>query len=241
MDSLIVLLQDTPIPTILVVSGVVFLFLALAGQIAGKLEVPPARQKWAAATGAIFLGVGLLLYLAPSGALSGTSSPGEGQAPASGQAQINQQPVVESGGASSDISGAAGVQAAGGLEECLNALFSGIAPDRIVLVESGTADKDLLSPQQTKKEPAGIVLLELGQPVVAFSYYFFEDDELFKIGSLVDGSCKTVEYANGTRGGDRNVLQNWDTLEVTSGPDVYALKFGYSGGVVDLWTSKFQR
>ena len=44
MDSLIALLQDTPIPTILVVSGVIFLFLALAGQIAGKLEVPPARQ-----------------------------------------------------------------------------------------------------------------------------------------------------------------------------------------------------
>lgn len=266
MDSLIALLQDTPIPTILVVSGVIFLFLALAGQIAGKLEVPPARQKWAAATGAIFLGAGLLLYLAPS-ALGGASlprapqaeissnpiqprlwrdqagaiSPGEGQAPVSGQTQVDQQPVVESGGASSDISGAAGAPAAEGLEECLNALFSGIAPDRIVLVESGTADKDLLSPQQTKKDPAGIVLLELGQPVVALSYYFFEDDELFKIGSLVDRSCKPVEYANGTRGGDRNVLQNWDTLEVTSGPNVYALQFGYSGGVVDLGTSKFQR
>jgi len=254
MDSLISLLNDTPIPTILVVSGVVFLFLALAGQIAGKLEVPPARQKWAAAIGAVFLGAGLLLYLAPSPAKGGAGlagapqvdiSPNPVQAAGSltdaGQAQLDQQPVVESGEASPAISGAAGAPAAEGLEECLNALFSGIASDRIVMVESGTADKDLLSPQQTKRDPAGIVLLELGQPVVALSYFFFEDDELFKIGSLVDGACQPVEYANGSRGGDRNVLQNWDTLEVTSGPNVYALRFGYSGGVVDLGTSKFQR
>ena len=173
MDSIIVLLKDTPIPTILVVSGVVFLFLALAGQIAGKLEVPPARQKWAAATGAIFLGVGLLLYLAPTlPALPGGSLPpllggdflqsdpggcnlgqGRRQAPVSGQAQIDQQPVVESGVASPAISGAAGAPAVEGFDECLNALFSGIAPDRIVLVESGTADRDLLSCAADEKGP----------------------------------------------------------------------------------------
>lgn len=260
MDSLIALLQDTPIPTILVVSGIVFLFLALAGQIAGKLEVPPARQKWAAATGAIFLGAGLLLYLAPSlprtpqAEISSNpiqprlwrdqadaAMPEAGQAPVSGQAQVDQQPAVESGVASPASSGAAGAPAVEGLDECLNALFSGIAPDRIVQVESGTADRDLLSAQQMQKDPAGIVLLELGQPVVALSYYFFEDDALFKIGSLVDGSCKPVEYANGSRGGDKNVLQNWDTLEVTIGPNVYTLRFSYYAGVVALGTSKFQR
>ena len=253
MDSIILLLKETPIPTILVVSGIVFLFLALAGQIAGKLEVSPARQKWAAATGAVFLGVGLLLYLAPglpraaqaeissNPIKAAATSPGGESAPLSGQTQSDQQPVVESGEASPAISGAAGAPAAEGFEECLNALFSGIAPDRIVLVESGTADRDLLSAQQTNKDPAGIVLLELGQPVVALSYFFFEDDELFKIGSLVDGSCQPVEYANGSRGGDQNVLQNWDTLEVTIGPNVYALRFGYYGGVVALGTSKFQK
>ena len=109
-------------------------------------------------------------------------------------------------------------------------------------MESGTANRNLLTAQQSRStDPAGIVLLELGQPVVALSYYFFEDDELFKIGSLVDGACQPVEYANGTRGDDKNVLQNWDTLEVTSGTDVYALRFSYYVGVVDLGTSKFQR
>jgi hypothetical protein len=252
LDSIIVLLKDTPIPTILVVSGVVFLFLALAGQIAGKLEVPPARQKWAAATGAIFLGVGLLLYLAPSlprGAQAEISSnpiratatpPGAGQVPAAGQAQIDPQAVVESGAASPAISEAASAPVAEGSDECLNALFSGVAPDRVVRVESGTVERDLLTAQQPRStDPAGIVLLELGQPVVALSYYFFEDDELFKIGSLVDGACQPLEYANASRGGDKNVLQNWDTLEVIIGANVYALRFSYYGGVVAVGTSKF--
>ena len=158
-----------------------------------------------------------------------------------GKLQVDQQPAEDSNVAAPAISGAAGAPAAEGSDECLNALFSGIAPDRIVLVESGTADRDLLSAQQTKKDPAGIVLLELGQPVVALSYFFFEDDELFKIGSLVDGACQPLEYANASRGGDRNVLQNWDTLEVIIGANVYALRFSYYGGVVAIGTSKFPK
>jgi hypothetical protein len=66
MDSIVSVLKDTPIPTILVVSGIVFLFLALAGQIAGRLEVPPERQKWSALAGALLLSAGLLLYLIPA-------------------------------------------------------------------------------------------------------------------------------------------------------------------------------
>lgn len=250
MDSLIALLQDTPIPTILVVSGIVFLFLALAGQIAGKLEVPPARQKWAAAIGAIFLGVGLLLYLAPSPAFGG-ASPADGGAslPRAAETEISSNPIQPAAApqgaepASSDVQPAA--SSSSDTEDtsgCLEGFFAGIAPDRIVLVESGAADKDLLTAQQSRStDPAGIVLLELGQPVVALSYYFFEDDALFKIGSLVDGACQPVDYANGSRGGDKNVLQNWDTLEVTSGTDVYALRFSYYVGVVALGTSKFQK
>ena len=68
MDSIIGLLKDTPIPTILVVSGIVFLFLALAGSVAGKLEMPPARQKWSAFASFVLLTAGLLLYILPGSA-----------------------------------------------------------------------------------------------------------------------------------------------------------------------------
>jgi hypothetical protein len=250
MDSIIVLLKDTPIPTILVVSGIVFLFLALAGQVAGKLEVPPARQKWAAAVGAVFLGAGLLLYLSPdfSRASQAEMPSNPVQAAAAQQDAAPAPPVAgtaqqaQSQPASSSVqSGASDSPDLEGMAGCLDGFFSGIAADRIVQVESGTASKVLLSAQQSKKEPSGLVLLELGQPVVALSYFFFEEDALFKIGSLVDGACQPVEYTNGSRGGDKNVLQNWDTLEVTSGEYVYAMRFDYSGGVVGLGTSKFQR
>ena len=261
MDSIIVLLKETPIPTILVVSGVVFLFLALAGQIAGKLEVPPARQKWAAAAGTVFLGAGLLLYLAPGlprvthaeGSISPTGS-GASSLPVAEtqpvalagqtqgeQAKGAQDPQALHGDfASPTRSGAANSIAPDDLEACFKDIFSGIAADRVVRVESGKSGKELLGAQQTKKDPAGIILLELGQPVLALTYIFVEDDELFKIGSVVDGVCQPVEYVNAARGGDRNVLQNNDWLEVTSPAGVYTLRFGYYGGVVSLDTSKFQ-
>jgi hypothetical protein len=51
MESIIGALKDTPIPTILVVAGIVFLVLAVAGQLAGRIVVVPERQRWAALTG----------------------------------------------------------------------------------------------------------------------------------------------------------------------------------------------
>jgi hypothetical protein len=48
MDSIIAALKDTPLPTILVVAGIAFLLLAVAGQIAGRIVVAPERQRWSA-------------------------------------------------------------------------------------------------------------------------------------------------------------------------------------------------
>jgi hypothetical protein len=51
MDSVIAALKDTPVPTILVVAGIVFLLLSIAGQLAGRIAVPPERQRQAASAG----------------------------------------------------------------------------------------------------------------------------------------------------------------------------------------------
>jgi hypothetical protein len=247
VDSLLTLLVDTPIPTVLVVSGVIFLFLALAGQIAGKLELPPTRQKWAAVAGAVFLGAGILLYLAPG--LPSVPQLGESNPPVPATADVeaaasnqttNSLPM-QAGTNSASPSAAAIVPSAVNLEACEKELFADIAPDRIVKVENGKSSKELLGTHQTKQEPAGIVLLDLGEPILVLTYFFIEDDELFKIGSLVDGACQPLEYANGSRGGSRDVLQNWDTLEVSSGSNIYALRFGYNAGIVSLDSSEFQR
>ena len=65
MDSAIAALKDTPIPTILVVAGIVFLLLSIAGQLAGKIAVPVERQRLAAIIGGVLIVMGITLHVIP--------------------------------------------------------------------------------------------------------------------------------------------------------------------------------
>jgi LGFP repeat len=57
---------NTPLPTILVIAGVAFWLLAIAGSIAGKITVLPDRQKTAGVVGTLLVVLGIVtLYLAP--------------------------------------------------------------------------------------------------------------------------------------------------------------------------------
>jgi hypothetical protein len=66
VEAIIAALKETPIPTILVVSGIVFLLLSIAGQLVGRIVVPPERQREAAIIGGLLLVVGVALNVAPS-------------------------------------------------------------------------------------------------------------------------------------------------------------------------------
>src|SRR5918996_5922157 len=65
MGSIVAALKDTPIPTILVIAGIVFLILAIAGQLAGRITVAPERQRWAAIIGCVLITVVVALYVVP--------------------------------------------------------------------------------------------------------------------------------------------------------------------------------
>jgi hypothetical protein len=65
MQEILSALRDTPIPTILVVSGILFLLLSVADQFAGKISVNPARQKLAAIIGSALIMLGVSLYILP--------------------------------------------------------------------------------------------------------------------------------------------------------------------------------
>ena len=65
MESVVAALKDTPIPTILVIAGIAFLLLAIAGQVAGRIAVAPERQRWAALIGGGLLTIGLALHIVP--------------------------------------------------------------------------------------------------------------------------------------------------------------------------------
>src|SRR5713101_3374093 len=80
MLNLLNTLKDTPIPTILVVAGIVFILLAIAGSFK-PFEIPPLKSLWerwlAGIGGTLFLIAGLLVYLLPISPLGITHpSPG---------------------------------------------------------------------------------------------------------------------------------------------------------------------
>ena len=65
MNDLLNTLSHTPLPTILVVAGIVFWVLAIAGSLAGKVTVEPGKQKTAGFVGTALILLGLILFFAP--------------------------------------------------------------------------------------------------------------------------------------------------------------------------------
>jgi uncharacterized protein YecT (DUF1311 family) len=66
-------LSHTPLPTILVVAGIAFWVLAIAGSLAGKITVEPGKQKIAGFVGTAFIILGLILFFAPGPINQGAS------------------------------------------------------------------------------------------------------------------------------------------------------------------------
>lgn len=62
VDDLIRTVSQTPLPTILVLAGIAFWILAIAGSLAGKITIDPSRQWAAGAVGSAFVGLGLILF-----------------------------------------------------------------------------------------------------------------------------------------------------------------------------------
>ena len=59
-------LKDTSLPNILVIAGILFLVLAIAGGITGQIKVQETSRKWSALLGGVFLVVGIVIYLVPN-------------------------------------------------------------------------------------------------------------------------------------------------------------------------------
>lgn len=66
MNDLLSTLSHTPLPTILVVAGIAFWVLAIAGSLAGKITVEPGKKKTAGLVGTAFIVLGLIIFFAPS-------------------------------------------------------------------------------------------------------------------------------------------------------------------------------
>jgi uncharacterized membrane protein HdeD (DUF308 family) len=77
MGDLVKGIQSTPIPTMLIVVGLLILVLAFVTKIGGMIEVSPEQKRWAIPIGLFVLIIGLVLNFSPvsSPTVSPTSPP----------------------------------------------------------------------------------------------------------------------------------------------------------------------
>lgn len=103
----------------------------------------------------------------------------------------------------------------------------GVSADRIVTLEDGTYNRDIVQVDQAKDRPIGIKFTQDGRPLGALTLQPFPQDDLFKVRDVVDAqNHPVVEYSNASRGGAKNVLQNWDNLHIRFGKRLYLLQVG---------------
>lgn len=119
--------------------------------------------------------------------------------------------------------------------DCLQQYFADIDTSRQISIEVGVTAQDFYLPSQNGSNqnfvgPFGIKLTQNGKMIGAISFLLFTDSNLFKIISVINSQCQSVaEYSNATRGGDRDAIQNYDTLKIQLSEGSFSLSFGFSG------------
>lgn len=110
--------------------------------------------------------------------------------------------------------------------DCFEATFSAIGNGRVATLENGASVQVVLERDQTKGEAAGLYLTDFGRPVGGVKYWVFAEGLLFRIESVVDGSCQELEAFAGMR------LPDADSVEMRLDGTDYILSLIYDGGAV---------
>jgi hypothetical protein len=104
---------------------------------------------------------------------------------------------------------------------------AGVPAEKIVTLEDGAHDRDIVQVDQPKGQPIGIKFTQNSQTLGALTLLPFPKDGLFKVQDVVDAQNRPVaEYSNASRGGPKNVLQNWDILHLRFENKLYLLRVG---------------
>nr|CAA6828081.1 MAG: Unknown protein [uncultured Thiotrichaceae bacterium] len=119
-------------------------------------------------------------------------------------------------------------------EPCVNSL-RGIDPERIKDIETNSGSMLVINSQQTKKKPFALLLRDNRKLLGIITLNVFTENGMFKIASIVNSDCQEIgSFSNISRRGDKNTLQNWDTLEVSINRKIYHLRVGYDSGEVSI-------
>jgi len=93
VDKIVDTLAKTPLPTILVVAGIVFLFLAIGGQLGARFSTERLKPIYALVVGLILLGIGIWLQISSWG----PSQPKTKNAtvPSTGETYLLRKPAIK--------------------------------------------------------------------------------------------------------------------------------------------------
>lgn len=121
---------------------------------------------------------------------------------------------------------------------CSAGWFGNAPSAPVTIIETG-GDAEIRSADGGLDGPLIVVITDNGRAVGAISLRFYGGNTLFKIGEVVDSTCRSVDsFRNESRGGDRHVLQNFDTVALTFGTLTYTLRLGYSAGSISGQVSR---
>lgn len=118
---------------------------------------------------------------------------------------------------------------------CFDQFLSNIPAERQHSLEVGTHDKTILAANQIKTTPIALLFTENRETIGAMTFNVFPEDDLFKVDTIIDAQCQPItQFENASRGGNKAVLQNWDTLKMSVNTQSYVLRLGYSEGNVEV-------
>jgi hypothetical protein len=220
MDDIVKAIFSAPIATLLIVAGLGFLVIAVLGKIGNLLEAGKTERFASGAIGTTLLIVGLSIHLKTALVNPSPTSPVITATPSPPNASIQPTKPLSPTLANS---------------RCLQQYLQDIPHDRMMPIESGAQDVQIIQPDQLNDQPVGILLTENGKPVSAIKFQFYSSGQFFKVRSVVDAQCNPVEdYRNTSRGGDKHVLKNWDDWKVQLENSAYTIRFGYSSDNITL-------
>jgi hypothetical protein len=108
----------------------------------------------------------------------------------------------------------------------------------VVRIEEGGELKIILNPLQ-KSVIMAIKLYDDQKYIGVINLDYHSNNNIFKIKSVQNDNKQSIsEYINATHGDTKTTLQNWDTVEMIFKDHKYALRIGYTSGIIKAWFRK---
>jgi hypothetical protein len=207
---------------ILIFCGIIYTFLRGLGILSSKEieEIEIRIFKIKGGPGLILTAFGVILFLTSQSPIIDSNGPGD---------KLTPSPTVTFAPISSPSS-----TSTKNIMDC----FPSIPENRKRVMEAGKLDLEIVGSLEPKNESMAITFTDNRTPIGAIRFSFYSNIYIFKIESVFDSNCQQIEgYENIDRSGDKNILQNWDTLQIQFGGDKYIFRPGYDGTII---TASFQ-